>query len=104
MDTSTQIAALEAAMVTLEARIEELESKKAKKGERDYGPDSTKAMDERTALRILVGPYRDWTVKRIANDLGLSRGQVYSLRGEYTMKTVWKTARAIKLRRLERTV
>lgn len=104
MDTSTQIAALEAAVATLTARLDELETKKAKRGERDYGPDSTRAMDDRGALRILIGRYRDWSVRKIADECGYSRGQIYSLKGRYTMKSAWKTADAITASRLERSL
>jgi len=72
------------------------------RGERDYGPKSKVDMTERMALRILIGRYRNTSVRAIADTCGLSRGQVYSLRGRYTMKTVWKTADAINLRRAER--
>lgn len=102
MDTQAHIQALEAAIVTLTARVDELETKKAKRGDRDYGPDSERAMDERMALRILVGRYRDWTVRKIADEAGLSRGQIYSLRGRYTFKAAWKTAEAITAKREER--
>ena len=69
---------------------------------RDYGPDSTRAMDDHLALQILVGKYRNETVRNIAKKTGLSHGQIYSLRGEYTMKAAWKTARAIIAKREER--
>lgn len=79
-------------------------SQSAAKGmkERDYGPASQRKMTTLMALRILVGPYSRKSVRWIADYCGLSRGQVYSLKGGYTMKTAWKAAEKIKARRLER--
>lgn len=62
---------------------------------RDYGPDSQREMTPYWAIRILRGKYAKWSVRKIADELGFSRGQVYSLRGEYTMKATWKLARRL---------
>lgn len=70
--------------------------------ERDYGPSSQRKMTTLMALRILIGPYRAKSVRWIADHCGLSRGQVYSLKGGYTMKPAWKAAEKIKARRVER--
>jgi len=91
-----------AKIAELEERLTLLETKKATKGERDYGPDSTRKMDTMAALRILVGRWSGETVRAIADNHGFSRGQVYSLKGEYTMKEAHKTANAIRARRAAR--
>lgn len=58
------------------------------KGVRDYGPDSQRKMDELMAWRILFGDLLGAKVKDIADDNGLSRGQVYSVREGYTFAKV----------------
>ena len=105
---TTRIAQLEAAVDALSAHVQELQaqlagtSARSTAKTRDYGPESERAMDDRMALRILVGRYRTWTVRKIADTCGLSRGQVYSLRGGYTFKTAHKLAREIEARRAAR--
>jgi len=100
---SARIDELESHIVALTVHIQALQSTapttKAK-GDRDYGPDSERKLDDYVALRILVGRYSSWSVRKIADDLGFSRGQIYSLRGRYTFKTVWKTADAITAHRV----
>jgi len=86
--------------IALRAQLAEAPRRGAK--ERDYGPKSQRAMDERMALRILVGRYRDWSVRKIADECGLSRGQVYSLKGGYTFTDVHRTADKIRERRAQR--
>ncbi len=54
------------------------------KGVRDYGPASTRKMDDEIAWRIMFGDLKAMSVKDISNTYGLSRGQVYSVRGYYT--------------------
>lgn len=92
-----------AQFVALQARVEQLESQLAtrttRKGERDYGPDSERKMDTMTALRILIGHWSNLTVRECADQHGLSRGQIYSLKGGYTMKPAHKIADAIRARR-----
>lgn len=53
-------------------------------GVRDYGPASTRKMDDVIAWRIMFGDLKATSVKDIANNFGLSRGQIYSVRGHYT--------------------
>jgi len=55
---------------------------------RDYGPKSTRKMTRKDAWDILFGSYKKSSVKDIANALGLSKGQVYSLKGGYTFKDI----------------
>lgn len=58
------------------------------KGVRDYGPESTRKMTELDAWRIMHGDLIGVAVKDIADTYGLSRGQVYSVRGGYTFTKV----------------
>lgn len=58
------------------------------KGVRDYGPDSQRKMDDLMAWRIMFGDLIGTPVKNIAETYGLSRGQVYSVRGGYTFTKV----------------
>lgn len=106
MNNTQRIEALEAKVVELEAKIEAMSAQRVRSGnkERDYGPASEKQMTERMALRILVGRYRTWSVRKIADECGLSRGQVYSLKGGYTFKTAHKTADRILERRAQRSL
>lgn len=106
-DQSLLIRELQDTIITMKVEQAKAPSTTAPRGTtkatgRDYGPASNRAMTEGLALRILVGRYRKWSVRKIADELGLSRGQVYSLKGEYTMKGAWKTARRIEARRAER--
>lgn len=55
---------------------------------RNYGPSSENAMNDEMAWRIRYGDLVGVTVKDIANDYGLSRGQIYSVRGMYTFTKV----------------
>ena len=102
---STRIDELESHIVALTVHIQTLQSTASAPtakiaGERDYGPDSEHKLDDRMALRIILGRYRTWSVRKIADDLGFSRGQIYSLRGRYTFKATWKIADAITAHRL----
>ena len=108
--TNSRIDELEAHIIALTEHIQaqalelaELKQQPTKGPKaRDYGPASTRQMDDRMALRILIGKYRNETVRNIAKATGLSHGQIYSLKGEYTMKQAWKTARAIEAKRAAR--
>ena len=55
---------------------------------RNYGPKSTRKMERLDAWRIMFGDLIDVSVKDVANDLGLSKGQVYSVKGNYTFRDV----------------
>ena len=70
----------------LKAKITELESRPTKT--RDYGPKSENAMTPMIAWRIKFGDRTQAKVKDIANEFGLSRGQVYSVKGDYTFTHV----------------
>lgn len=60
----------------------------ASRGTRNYGPSSQTQMTEQLAWRILFGDLKSMKVKEIAESEGLSRGQVYSVRGSYTFNYV----------------
>jgi len=74
----------------LETRIAQLEAKPASSGTRDRGPTSTREMTEADARAIMLGEHKDSSHKKAAEALGLSYGQVYSARGGYTFKGVYK--------------
>jgi hypothetical protein len=57
---------------------------------RDRGPQSTKEMTEIDAREVLMGKFANLTHGKAAEALGLSYGQVYSARGGFTFKAVWK--------------
>jgi hypothetical protein len=69
----------------LTKKVEELSSKSA-------APRNTaeREMTEEDAKRILTGDLKDAKHNEAAQKLGLSYGQVYSCRGEYTFKGVHK--------------
>lgn len=78
---------------TLAAKLDEVITKlnalsTAPRGTRNYGPSSQKQMTEQLAWRILFGDLKSMKVKEIAESEGLSRGQVYSVRGSYTFNYV----------------
>jgi len=105
MNNTQRIEALEAQVDELKAMVEELKAQRTSAPKaRDYGPDSQRPMDEYYALRILVGRYRKWTTKKIAEELGFSKGQVYSLTGGYTFKPVHQLAKRITERRAQRSL
>ena len=76
-----RVEALEARIAVLEAA---LATKAAKKGERSYGPKSERKCAGRLAIAVAIRLKRGESVKNIADKYGLSRGQVYSLKGGYT--------------------
>lgn len=55
---------------------------------RDRGPKSKRDMIREDAWRVRFGDLADVSTKEAAKKLGLSYGQVYSARGEYTFKDV----------------
>lgn len=73
-------------------RVAQLEAALAKK----RGTASTREMTDEDARRILNGDLRDASHKKAAETLGLSYGQVYSARLEYTFKHIHKELRAIE--------
>jgi hypothetical protein len=76
-------------MATLEARMDEAPKAPAPgTGVRNYGPASQRKMEDWDAWRIMYGDLKATKVKDIAKLLGLSHGQVYSVRGNYTFTHV----------------
>lgn len=71
---------------------EELESRSAPSNEgpktRNYGPASQRKAERRDAWDILYGDHKGKKVNQIAVETGLSRGQIYSIRGGYTFRDV----------------
>ena len=59
---------------------------------RNRGPDSTREMTVDDAKRIMLGDLKGSSHKEAAEALGLSYGQIYSARGGYTFKAVYKEA------------
>ena len=55
---------------------------------RDYGPNSTRKATRFDAWEILFGDRANQKARQIADETGLSRGQVYSIQGGYTFRDV----------------
>ncbi len=72
------------------ARIEALEEKVSKIKVRDRGPKSERAMTDEDAFRVKFGDLKEVGHKEAAAKLGLSYGQVYSCRGNYTFNHITK--------------
>lgn len=79
-DMEVTISELVAKVAELEAKINEMTKK----------PD-TKEMTKEHALQVLTGDMRDMKHKDAAEKLGLTYGQIYSCRLEFTFKDVHKT-------------
>jgi hypothetical protein len=60
---------------------------------RDRGPKSEKVMTDDDARRVICGDLKDVPHKDAAAQLGLSYGQVYSARKEFTFKPIHKELR-----------
>ena len=76
--------------------IERINNGKSTKA-RDRGPDSTREMTEDDARRILTGDLSTVKHKDAADKLGLTYGQVYSCRLEFTFKHIHKEMREAKI-------
>jgi hypothetical protein len=63
---------------------------------RDRGPKSDREMTEEDARKVMLGEFKDLTHKAAAEKLGLSYGQIYSARGGYTFKKVYKEMEDLK--------
>jgi hypothetical protein len=88
---------LETKVLELEAKIEELEKTITNLPKaRDRGPTSDRPMTEDDARRVLMGDLKDAPHKKAAEELGLSYGQVYSCRGGYTFKAIFKESEKAK--------
>lgn len=80
------------------AKVNEIITKvnAAKSGGRNRGPESTREMTEEDARRIMLGDLKAESHKLAAEKLGLSYGQIYSARGGYTFKAIYKEANEAK--------
>lgn len=57
---------------------------------RDRGPKSVRKMTEEDAIRVIEGDLKDVPHKEVAEQLGLSYGQVYSARFGFTFKEIYR--------------
>lgn len=83
-------ASIEDCIAKINELINKVNTQRKGNGRRDYGPKSETDMTELMAWRIRFGDLTSAKVKDIAEDNGLSRGQVYSVRGNYTFNHVIK--------------
>lgn len=74
--------------MTLEQRVTALEAKVASIKVRDRGPKSERSMTDDDAQRVKFGDLKALSHKEAAKELGLSYGQVYSARGDYTFNHI----------------
>ena len=74
------------AFAELTARVTKLEEALTKQ----RGTASTREMTDEDAREVLNGKHKGTSHKAAAEALGLSYGQVYSCRGEYTFKHIHK--------------
>ena len=82
------VAALTATVADLQKKVEELQSSKTK------STASTRDMTDDDARRILTGDLATKSHKDAASELGLSYGQIYSCRLEFTFKNIHKEMKA----------
>lgn len=71
--------------VKLETEVQELKAPKSTTPQREMSDDDAK--------RILTGDLKDTKHNKAAEILGLSYGQIYSCRGEYTFRHIHKELR-----------
>lgn len=83
--TKMSLAEVQALVLTLAATVEELKATVQPKRN-----ESQREMTDDDALRIMTGDHAASKHKDAAAALGLSYGQVYSCRGEYTFKHIHK--------------
>lgn len=92
-----RIVELSAKCEDLENKIKALEEKSVEvRNVRDRGPSSTREMTEEDAEKIMIGDLKMESHRKCAELLGLSYGQVYSARGGYTFKGIYKKAEDLK--------
>jgi outer membrane murein-binding lipoprotein Lpp len=84
-DLVKMVAELTAKVEVLETKINELTKPKSSAGTREMTDDD--------ARRILTGDLKDTKHKEAAEKLGLSYGQIYSCRLEFTFKHIHKEMR-----------
>jgi hypothetical protein len=86
-EAQARIEALEAQVIALTQLVHTAQAAPVR-GARNYGPDSQIAMTDEMAWRIRFGDYVATPVKAIAVAEGLSHGQIYSVRGNYTFTKI----------------
>jgi hypothetical protein len=84
------------AMNKLQELQETIDAMKTTSPGRDRGPKSDREMTEDDARKVMIGEFKDLTHKAAAEKLGLSYGQIYSARGGYTFKKVYKEMEDLK--------
>ena len=57
------------------------------------GPKSDRAMSESDARRVICGDLKELSHNKAAEELGLSYGQIYSARKQFTFKSIHKELR-----------
>ena len=77
-------------------RIEALEERVSAIKVRDRGPKSERSMTDEDAARGKVGDLKDLSHKEAAAELGLSYGQIYSARGNYTFNHITEEVKETK--------
>lgn len=75
----------------LVTKVEELEAKI-----QPVRNEAQREMTDEDARKILTGEFKDMKHKDAAAKLGLSYGQVYSCRGEYTFKHIHKELKSVE--------
>lgn len=95
---SARVEALETHVITLTQALQ-AQAQAPQRGARNYGPASEVPMTDEMAWRIRYGDLVATPVKTIADDHKLSRGQVYSVRGNYTFTKV--TASSFRFEEIE---
>lgn len=94
LDTNSKLS-----MVLLAEKLNELieaHNKLVEKSTKSRGPKSDRAMSESDARRVICGDLKDLSHNKAAEELGLSYGQVYSARKEFTFKAIHKELRDAK--------
>lgn len=79
------------AILTLQQEVAEL-----KASAQPARNEAQREMTDDDARRIMTGDLKDIKHKEAASKLGLSYGQVYSCRGEYTFKHIHKELKGVE--------
>ncbi len=74
--------------LSIEERLTALEERVASIKVRDRGPKSQRSMTDEDAFEVKFGDLKELSHKQAAEKLGLSYGQIYSCRGDYTFTHV----------------
>lgn len=96
--TSLELLSDKASLKDVVAKVNQIIEKlnSTKSSARNRGPESTREMTEDDARRIMLGDLKAESHKVAAEKLGLSYGQIYSARGGYTFKAIYKEANEAK--------